>query len=214
MLVSASVFIGPPPDVLRRVGDKTGAKLLAEQVGVPVAAVRGGPAGARHIEVQVVADDHGAVWAAGVRDCSVRRRDGTVIEESGSPALGAEQERELRAAAVDVARAVGYRNVGTVRFLYEPERRTVAFIEVDPHLQAGHPVTEVTTGLDLVKLQLHVAGGGHLEGEPPPASGHAIAAQLTAEDPEQGFAPVVRDRRAPAAALRAGGTGRDRPGRG
>jgi acetyl/propionyl-CoA carboxylase alpha subunit/acetyl-CoA carboxylase carboxyltransferase component len=250
------VFVGPPPDVMRRLGDKIAAKLVAQEAGVPVAAWSGGPVetleaavehartigypvaikaragrggrgihfaaceeelapaferaraealrsfadatifierlvtGAHHVEVQVIADDHGAVWAAGVRDCSIQRRNQKVIEESSSPPLNAEQERELRAAAVNLARSVGYRNAGTVEFLYQPDEQAFAFLEVNTRLQVEHPVTEMTTGLDLVKLQLHVAGGGHLEGEPPPASGHAIEARLNAEDPERGFAPA------------------------
>src|ERR1019366_9114615 len=92
--------------------------------------------------------------------------------------------------AVNLARSVGYRNVGTVEFLYQPDQQAFAFLEVNPRLQVEHPLTEVTTGLDLVKLQLHVAGGGHLEGEPPPAFGHALEAQLNAEDPERNFAPA------------------------
>jgi acetyl/propionyl-CoA carboxylase alpha subunit/acetyl-CoA carboxylase carboxyltransferase component len=250
------VFIGPPHDVMRRLGDKIGAKLLAEQAGVPVAAWSRGPVetvdaavehartigypvvikaragrggrgirfaaseedlapaferaraealrsfgdatvfierlvtGAHHIEVQVIADDHGAVWTAGVSDCSLQRRNRKLIEESSSPALSAEQARELRAAAVDLARSVGYRNVGAVEFLYQPDKQAFAFLEVSVRLQVEHPVTEMTTGLDLVKLQLQVAGGGHLEAEPPPASGHAMEARLNAEDPERGFAPA------------------------
>jgi len=249
------VFVGPPPEVMRRLGDKIGAKLFAEEVGVPVAAwsrtpvetvdaavevareigypvmikARAGgggrgirvaasegelaPAferargealrsfgdasifierrvtGAHHVEVQIIADDHGTVWAAGVRDCSIQRRNQKVIEESSSPALSAEQERELRAAAVKLAGSAGYRNAGTVEFLYQPEEKSFAFLEVNPRLQVEHPVTEMTTGLDLVKLQLHVARGGRLDGEPPPAVGHAIEARLNAEDPERDFAP-------------------------
>ena len=123
-----------------------------------------------------------------MRDCSIQRRNQKLLEESSSPALGPEQESELRAAAVKLARSVGYRNVGTVEFLYQPDQQTFAFLEVNPCLQVEHPVTEMTTGLDLVKLQLHVAAGGHLDGEPPPTSGHAIEVRLNAEDPERGFA--------------------------
>ena len=188
------VFIGPPPDVIRRLGDTIDARLLAEQIGVPVAASSRAPAetvtGAHHVDVQIVADDHGTVWVAGVRDCSVQRLGQKLIEESSSPALSAEQEHELRAAAVHLARAVGYRNVGTVEFLYQPAEQTFAFLEMTTGLQAEHPVTEVTTGLDLVKLQFHIAGGGRLKREPPPASGHAIEVRLGAEDPERSFAPA------------------------
>ena len=182
------VFIGPPPEVMRRVGDKIGVKLLAEQLGVPIAP--GQITGAHHVEVQIIADHHGVVWAAGVRDCSIQRRDQKLIEESSSPALSVEQEHGLRATAVNLARSVGYRNAGTVEFLYQPDQQAFAFLGVNTGLQVQHSVTEVTTGLDLVKLQLHVAGGGHLAGEPPPASGHAIEARLNAEDPERGFAPA------------------------
>ena len=170
------VFIGPPPEVMRR--------LAAEHAPSSERRI----SGAHHVEVQIVADDHGTVWAAGVRDCSIQRSNQQLIEESNSPALGPEQERELRAAAVKLARSVEYRNVGTVEFLCQPDQQTFALLGVKPCLQVGHPVTEMTTGLDFVKLQLHVAGGGHLEAEPPPTSGHAIEVRLNAEDPERGFA--------------------------
>ena len=149
--------------------------------------------GGRHVEVQVVADAHGTVWTLGVRDCSVQRRNQKVLEESASTALDAEQELLLRTSAARLARAAGYVNAGTVEFLYEPKERLLSFLEVNTRLQVEHPVTEVTTGLDIVKLQLHVAAGGRLTDvapEPPPARGHAIEARLTAEDPEQGFAPA------------------------
>ena len=146
--------------------------------------------GARHVEVQVIADNHGTGWAVGVRDCSVQRRSQKLIEESASPCLDAEQEAALRRSAVDLVLAAGYRNVGTVEFLYQPEERTLAFLEVNTRLQVEHPVTEATTGLDLVKLQLHVAAGGRLEGEPPPARGHAVEARVNAEDAERDFAPA------------------------
>ena len=115
--------------------------------------------GARHVEVQIIADGHGTVWAVGVRDCTMQRRNQKVIEESHCVALTAEQDRDLRAAAVRLAAAAGYENAGTVEFLYQPEERTFAFLEVNTRLQVEHPVTELTTGLDLVKLQIHVAGG-------------------------------------------------------
>ena len=146
--------------------------------------------GARHIEVQIAADDHGAVWALGVRDCSVQRRNQKVIEESSSAVLSPEQERFIAASATDLARAAGYRNVGTVEFLYQPESETFAFLEVNTRLQVEHPVTELTTGVDLVELQLRLADGGRLDGDPPAPFGHAIEARLNAEDPQQGFSPA------------------------
>ncbi len=161
-------------------------------------------AAARHVEVQVVADAYGTVWAVGVRDCSVQRRHQKVIEESASTALGRATEEAVRAAAVRLAVAAGYVNAGTVEFLVDPETQEFLFMEVNTRLQVEHPVTEATTGLDLVKLQLQLAVGARLEGEPPEPHGHAVEARLCAEDPEQSFAPAPGR----IAALRlAGGTG-------
>ncbi len=152
-------------------------------------AIRGG----HHVEVQVIADAKGTVWTLGVRDCSVQRRNQKVIEESASTSLDAEQEKAVRSHAAELIRAVGYVNAATVEFLYEPGERLLSFLEVNTRLQVEHPVTEVTTGVDLVKLQLHIAAGGALietgAGEPP-VHGHAIEARLTAEDPERDFAPA------------------------
>jgi acetyl/propionyl-CoA carboxylase alpha subunit/acetyl-CoA carboxylase carboxyltransferase component len=145
---------------------------------------------ARHVEVQVIADGAGAAWALGVRDCTYQRRNQKVIEESSSSVLSAEQELELEAAATRLALLAGYRNAGTVEFLYEPEERRFSFMEVNARLQVEHPVTEMVTGCDLVKLQLHIAAGGRLEGEPPRPSGHAVEARLNAEDPAMDFAPM------------------------
>ncbi|MEV0733758.1 carboxyl transferase domain-containing protein [Polymorphospora sp. NPDC050346] len=248
-------FVGPSPDAMRKLGDKIGAKLIAEEVGVPVApwsrgavesveaalaaaadigyplmlkATAGGGGrgirvinnaaeladayertsqeaarafgsgvvflerlvtGARHVEVQVIADGQGTAWALGVRDCSVQRRNQKVIEESSSPVLGPEQTAELKASAERLAVAVGYRGAATVEFLYHPGDRLFAFLEVNTRLQVEHPITEATTGFDLVKAQLRVASGGRLEGRPPVERGHAIEARLNAEDPDRDFAP-------------------------
>jgi acetyl/propionyl-CoA carboxylase alpha subunit/acetyl-CoA carboxylase carboxyltransferase component len=145
---------------------------------------------ARHVEVQIIADHYGTTWAAGVRDCTVQRRHQKILEEAPSPALSPEQDLALREAAVRLSEAVGYQNAGTVEFLYEPEINRFSFMEMNTRLQVEHPVTECTTGLDLVKLQIHVARGGRLEGEPPRTTGHAIEVRLNAEDPDNGFAPA------------------------
>ena len=248
-------FVGPDAEAMRKLGDKIGAKLIAEEVGVPVAPWSRGPVatleealaagerigyplmlkataggggrgirvvndgaeltdayertsqeaqrafgsgvvflerlvtGARHVEVQVIADGQGTAWALGVRDCSVQRRNQKVIEESASPLLSPEQTRELKASAERLAIAVDYRGAATVEFLYHPQEKLFAFLEVNTRLQVEHPITEATTGFDLVRAQLHVASGGRLEGEPPAERGHAVEARLNAEDPDRDFAP-------------------------
>ena len=146
--------------------------------------------GARHVEVQIIADHTGRTWALGVRDCSVQRRNQKVIEESPSPVMTREQEASLCAAAARLGQTVGYVNAGTVEFLYAPESGVFSFMEVNARLQVEHPVTEMITGLDIVKLQLHVAAGGTLDGDPPEAAGHAIEVRLNAEDPGNNFAPA------------------------
>jgi acetyl/propionyl-CoA carboxylase alpha subunit/acetyl-CoA carboxylase carboxyltransferase component len=249
-------FVGPSAEAMRRLGDKIGAKLIAEEVGVPVApwsrgevatledALRAGDeigyplmlkataggggrgirmvasgedlaeayertsqealrafgsgvvflerlvTGARHVEVQVIADGQGTAWALGVRDCSVQRRNQKVIEESSSPVLGPEQTAELKASAERLAVAVGYRGACTVEFLYHPGEKLFAFLEVNTRLQVEHPITEITTGTDLVRLQLQVASGERLDGVQPSETGHAVEARLNAEDPDRDFAPA------------------------
>jgi acetyl/propionyl-CoA carboxylase alpha subunit/acetyl-CoA carboxylase carboxyltransferase component len=146
--------------------------------------------GARHVEVQVVADGQGSAWAIGVRDCSVQRRNQKVIEESSSAVLAPAQVATLKASAERLALAVDYRGAGTVEFLYRPADGMFAFLEVNTRLQVEHPITELTTGLDLVKIQLQVAAGGRLDGTPPAELGHAVEARLNAEDPDRDFAPA------------------------
>jgi acetyl/propionyl-CoA carboxylase alpha subunit/acetyl-CoA carboxylase carboxyltransferase component len=146
--------------------------------------------GARHVEVQVIADRHGTTWALGVRDCTIQRRHQKILEEAPSPALSPAQDQALREAAVRLSHRVGYQNAGTVEFLYEPQARRFAFMEMNTRLQVEHPVTECTTGVDVVKLQIHVARGGRLEGQPPLTAGHAIEVRLNAEDADNNFAPA------------------------
>ena len=145
---------------------------------------------ARHVEVQVIADNYGNVWAPGVRDCSIQRRNQKVIEESSSPVLTKEQADHLRGVSAELVRAAGYRGAGTVEYLYQPDQKVFTFLEVNTRLQVEHPITEVTTGLDLVKLQIFVASGGALDGECPPEWGHAVEARLNAEDADNDFAPA------------------------
>jgi len=145
---------------------------------------------ARHVEVQVIADNFGTVWTPGVRDCTIQRRNQKVIEESRSPVLTTEQADYLRTVSSDLVRAAKYTGAGTVEYLYQPAQQTFTFLEVNTRLQVEHPITEVTTGLDLVKLQIQVASGEPLQGPTPPEFGHAIEARLNAEDADNGFAPA------------------------
>ena len=145
---------------------------------------------ARHVEVQVIADNHGNVWAPGVRDCSIQRRNQKVIEESSSPVLTKEQADHLRSVSAELVRAAGYRGAGTVEYLYQPEQKIFTFLEVNTRLQVEHPITEATTGIDLVKLQILVASGDALAGDCPPEFGHAVEARLNAEDADNEFAPA------------------------
>jgi propionyl-CoA carboxylase alpha chain len=188
-------------------GGGRGMRVVRELVELPAAteAARGEAASAfgdstvffepylaegRHIEVQVLADQHGTVWAVGERECSIQRRHQKVVEEAPSPLV--ERLPAMRTKLFDAARkaasAVGYVGAGTVEFIADEDGR-IFFLEMNTRLQVEHPVTECTTGLDLVRWQLLIADGASLPGESPAIRGHSIEARLYAEDPEAGWQP-------------------------
>jgi len=146
---------------------------------------------ARHVEVQVAADEHGAVLHLGERDCSVQRRFQKVVEEAPPPHLPAPTSATLRAAAVGFARQIGYRNLGTAEFVIDADDGEPYFLEVNCRIQVEHPVTEAVTGLDLVAMQLRIAAGHALGIAQDEVSfdGHAIECRLNAEDPTREYRP-------------------------
>ena len=252
------VFIGPSPEAIAAMGDKSAAKALMEKTGVPLVpgyhgadqdparlameaarigfpvlikpSAGGGGKGMRvvrsaaeftpaleaaqrearaafgdervlierylerprHIEVQVFGDAHGEVVHLFERDCSVQRRHQKVLEEAPAPGMTHERRRDMGAAAVAAARAIGYVGAGTVEFIAEQGGRFY-FMEMNTRLQVEHPVTEMITGLDLVEWQLRVAAGERLPlpQEALHITGHAIEARLYAEDPARDFLPAT-----------------------
>ncbi|TAM79119.1 MAG: acetyl-CoA carboxylase biotin carboxylase subunit [Acidobacteria bacterium] len=143
----------------------------------------------RHIEFQVMADTHGRVIHLGERECTIQRRHQKVLEESPSTQIDAETRREIGCKVIRALKEVGYTNAGTVEFLMD-ENRDLYFLEMNARIQVEHPVTEMVTGLDLVKMQIQVAAGLSLpvEGDTVGLRGHSIECRICAEDPET-FAP-------------------------
>lgn len=144
----------------------------------------------RHVEFQILGDNHGTLVHLFERECSIQRRHQKIIEETPSPALDDALRSEMGAAAVTIGKAVGYVNAGTVEFILAPDRRFY-FLEVNTRLQVEHPVTECVTGIDLVRQQIRVARGERLEVETPRINGAAIECRLYAEDADGGFLPVT-----------------------
>ena len=250
------VFIGPPPEILRRFHDKVATRVAMKKLGLPVIPGSDGPVktmaealriaeavgypvmlkarsggggrgmrkvtapqelqrlwdqasseakasfgdaglyvercleGVRHVEAQIAVDEYGSGICLGERECSIQRRNQKMIEEAPSASIGIELQHRIARLAADAARRSGYRNVGTFEFLVDQSGEPY-FIEVNARIQVEHTVTEMTTGIDLVKEQIALASGRPLSfsEEQIWVSGHAIECRINAEDSEQNFAP-------------------------
>lgn len=147
---------------------------------------------ARHVEVQVLADQHGHIVHLGERDCSAQRRYQKLVEEAPATAVSEAVRGELHEAALALARALNYVGAGTVEFIVDAQSGEYAFLEVNTRVQVEHPVTEMVTGVDIVRAQLHIAGGLPLGFRQSDIEmrGHAVEARVNAEDPARGFAPA------------------------
>ncbi|MCM3566661.1 acetyl-CoA carboxylase biotin carboxylase subunit [Neobacillus mesonae] len=145
----------------------------------------------RHVEIQVLADNHGNAIHLGERDCSIQRRLQKLLEETPSPALDGEIRAEMGDAAVKAAKAVDYSGAGTVEFIYDYRNRKFYFMEMNTRIQVEHPVTEMVTGIDLIKEQIHVANGEKLSltQDDVTFNGWAIECRINAENPEKNFMP-------------------------
>ncbi|AGU81028.1 acetyl-CoA carboxylase biotin carboxylase subunit [Streptococcus sp. HMSC034B03] len=146
---------------------------------------------ARHIEVQILADQHGHVVHLGERDCSLQRNNQKVLEESPSVAIGKTLRQKIGEAAVRAAKSVGYENAGTIEFLFDEDKREFYFMEMNTRVQVEHPITEFVTGVDIVKEQIKIAAGQELSfnQEDIHITGHAIECRINAENPAFNFAP-------------------------
>jgi len=146
---------------------------------------------ARHVEVQILADRHGGIVHLGERDCSIQRRYQKLVEEAPATAVPDAARRELAEAALELASALDYVGAGTVEFVVDAETGQYAFLEVNTRVQVEHPVTEMVTGIDIVRAQLTIAAGGRVpvRQEDVRVDGHAVEVRVNAEDPERGFAP-------------------------
>jgi acetyl/propionyl-CoA carboxylase alpha subunit/acetyl-CoA carboxylase carboxyltransferase component len=182
--------IGPSGDVLRRLTRRDALAALAAEAGLALAAGGELPAARRHLEVLTVADHRGTAWAVDVHDGTLQRRTEKVLVESATGARAGVDLAALRATAERLMTLAGFTGAGTVTFVRPGDGPEVELLRISVGVPLGHGITEMTTGTDLAKLQLHLAEGGRLEGAPREPRGHAISVRLNAEDAEAALSPA------------------------